>query len=280
MQLIRACIALWIVTAALLSAGSASAAVVTANFDDGTWGDLDAAVNVSSRSLTVKVDNYTHALPDADKELYINYAYGSPGQDKAVIDNQTVFTDITAGAVVGLYNTGYGGCGGGVTAGMPATGGSGYLLYITCAWDGGAGTFWDSTANGGTSAGWQFVLARKVAGSAYPLSTGNLFSAAKLSGFTQDTPNYLRLTVQGTQVVGEFWQGMDSPVGAATKTLSLTDAAPLSGYTGAYLTARNAQFGTGGWGEAAIDDFTAVVPEPMTLALLAIGGLLIRRRSF
>jgi hypothetical protein len=267
----------WVASLMLCMTAVPGLAAVTANFDDGTWGDLDAAVNVSSRALTVKVDNYTHALPDADKELYISYAYGSPGQDKAVIDNQTLFTDIVASTVVGLYGTGYQGCAGGLAAGMPASGGSGYLLYISSTWDGGAGNFWDSTVNGGTnSSNWQFVLARKEAGSAYPHSAGNVFQALKLTGFTQDVPNFLRLTVNGNQVTGDLWMGQTAATGSPTASLSFTDATPLSGYTGAYLAGRNGQFG---WGEAAVDDFVAVVPEPMTLALLAIGGLLIRRRT-
>ena len=34
-----------------------------------------------------------HGLPGTDKKLYIQYGYGSPGQDKAVIDtNQSCAT--------------------------------------------------------------------------------------------------------------------------------------------------------------------------------------------
>ncbi len=268
---------LMVVATAILFSGSASAAMVVADFDDGTWGDLDVAVNVSSRSLTVTVGNSSQALPDADNELYINYSYGSPGQDKAVIDNEMSFTDVVASGVVGLYGEGYNGAGGGLAAGMAGSGGSGYLLYICNTWSNGSGAWWDQAINGGTStSGFQFVLVRKDAGTSYPLSAGNAFEAAKLTGFAQDTPNFLRLTVQGSQVTGELWAGQSSPVGSPTATLSLTDSAPLSGHVGAYLAARNARYDA--WGRAAVDDFVAVVPEPASLALLALGGVLIRRR--
>ncbi len=262
----------------LLLAPAAPAALV-ANFDDGTMGDLDSLVNISSRSLTAAVRTDIHGLPDADNELYIGYGYGSPGQDKAAITTGQAFTDVAASAVVGLFGTGYSGGGGGLAAGVPASGGSGYLLYLANCWSDGGGVFWDDSLTS-SSSDFELVLVRMAAGSSYPLDPGNLVSAVKLTGFVQDAPNFLRLTVAGNQVTGEAWLGQATPAGAASATVGFSDPSPLSGYAGVYLACRNAQspYSTN-WGEVAVDDFAADVPEPASLLLLTVGTIsLVGRR--
>lgn len=237
----------------------ASPIQIRANFDDGTLGDLDAKVSVSSSTMTdakIVVTNNSNGLPDADKELYVQYIYGAAA-DKAVIDTQNVFGDVIVSGVVGLYNTAYNGGGAGVVAGMPAAGGGGYLLYITNNFADGSGRFWDSAL--GSSNHWQLVLARKVVGSAYPLSAGNAVSRVKLSAFLENQPNFLRLTVNGTSVTGEAWVGQASAVGIPSATVSLADTSPLTGYTGVYLAGRNLSIPPekSSFGAVAVDDFKA-----------------------
>jgi hypothetical protein len=267
------------VSVVLWLAGNASApaASIDVNFDDGTTGALNAQVNVSSRPLTTAVTSDVHAPPVSGQAWYALSAYGSPGQDKAVIDTAQSFSSVVVSDVVTLYGTGYSGGGGGVVAGMPAAGGSGYLLYLAQTWSNGGGAWWDSTV-GGT---WQLVLVKMLAGSATPLAAGDVYQAVQVAGVTQGLPDFVQLSVNGNAITGQVWVGQTSVAGAQTATVSLTDASPLSGYAGAFLAGRNLQCPyTTNYGVASVDNFTAAVaPEPATLALLALGGLLIRRRS-
>lgn len=260
----------------LLAHASISAAAINVDFDDGTRGTLSTLVNVSSRSLTTTVASDVHAPPVSGKALYALYAYGSPGQDKAAIDTAQSFSNVVASDVVTLYGTGYGGGAAGVVAGMPATGGSGYLLYLTQAWSNGNGAWWDSGV-GGT---WQLVLAKMGAGTANPLAAGNVYQAVQVPGVSQDVPSFVQLTVTGSTITGQVWVGQTSATGTRTAAVSLTDSSSLSGYAGVYLAGRNVQCpSVTNWGTASVDNFSATMtPEPVTLALLAVGGLLIRRR--
>lgn len=270
-----ACCAVFIVLG-LLAPASIPAAAISVNFDDGTTGALNAPVNVSSRNLTTSVTSDVHALPVSGKALYVSYGYGSPGQDKAVIETAQSFSSVTASDVVTLYGTGYAGGAAGVVAGMPTAGGAGYLLYLTQTWSNGNGAWWDNGV-GGT---WQLVLVKMLSGSANPMAAGNVYQAVQVAGVSQDAPNFLQLSISGSTISGQVWAGQSSGTGTRTAAVSLTDSSPLSGCVGAYLAGRNLEcpFGTN-WGQASVDNFTATVaPEPVTLSLLALGGLLLARR--
>lgn len=261
-------VALW------LLAGTAAPAVVVVSFDDGTSGALNASVNVSSKSLTTIVSSDVHAPAVSGKALYAKYSYGSPGQDKAVIDTAQAFSNVVTSDVVTLEGTGNGGGAGGVVAGMPAASGSGYLLYLTNAWNQGGGAWWDSSVGGA----WQLVVVKKLAGSANPLAAGNVYQAIQVAGVTPGLPNYVQLSVNGNTITGQVWAGQTSATGAQTAVVSLTDSSPLSGYVGAYLAGRNLQCPyVTNWGVASVDDFTAGVPEPASLLLAAIGLIGFRR---
>ncbi len=258
-----ACLALCM---SVLIAGVASAAI-TVDFNDGTTGVLNNEVNVSSRQLSIAVGNDVHAPPVSGQAVYISNAYGSPGQDKAAIDTYQNFDDVVVSGVVSLYGTGYNAAGGGVVAGMPAAGGSGYLLYLTQTWEGGDAAWWDSSVGGL----WQLVLVKMQLGSAYPLSSGNAYQAVAVP-LVQDASNFVQLSVNGNTITGQVWLGQTSPTGSPTATVSLTDGTPLSGYAGVYLAARNARILN--YGRGSVDNVTMYREGPPNgVTNLAVTGL-------
>ena len=214
---------------------------MTANFNDGTMGDLDVVVPVSyaESPITVEVSNQAAGLPDADMDLYIQSADKSPGLDCAVLDTQNFHRDVTVSAVVGMNGsepvdwndtTKYRNGGAGVIAGSLAGRGCGYMLYVVRNWgDVGTGQFFSHTV--GPLYNYQLILVRNdPAAPGYPLE-GKTFQGVRLAGFAEDFPNYLRLTVQGTQVRGELWLNKTEALGSPDHTLTVTDYAPLAGYT-------------------------------------------------
>jgi len=296
--------------AGLLSWAPAQAGVgISADFNDGTYGDLDTLVNVSDTSINTTVtwgasaDNVPggtdpdYGLPDTDNEFYNSGGGGAglgySGGDQALIDTDNTFSDVVATGVVGLttVDTRYGSEGAGLVAGMAAGGGSGYLLYLADSWYNGDGYFVDSPNQGGLL---QLILTRKEAANSTPLNGATLYDTNTITETDaanySDQPQFLRLTVAGTTVTGEVWLNQADDTGAADATVSFTDPSVLSGHVGVYLAIGH--YGSSppnyrtNYGVAAVDDFQVIVsdeapiPEPAGLGLLGPGvlGLMRRRR--
>ena len=282
----------------LLGAAGVATAAITANFDDGTYGDLDVLVDVSDTSvgttlaaLATHASYGDHGLVDADLELYNKGGGGSGGVyyggDKALIDTDEAFTDVVVTGVVGMTATSsYGAAGAGLAAGMAAAGDSGYLLYLASWWNKGEGYFVQDAAGttGPASSEMQLILTRKDAAMNTPLNGVALSDVATVPK-THDVPHFLRLTVSGNTVTGEVWLNQESAVGAADATVTFTDASVLGGHVGAYLAIGYYGCNTPAYGNnyglAAVDDFQAdAIPEPATMGLLGLGcaGLAVIRR--